>query len=172
MEKVPPAYYLCSKPKKLSTMLTRCFSLFFLLVFFVACGPPPKFSEDEIAEQETAWEKMIDVHDEVMPLVMHEMQETVEELEELAQASAVEANDFHPRVQQAIVDLKAADQGMYDWMERIGKNQLSSLREKYDDHPAVMAYIDKEQVDIDQVAEDIHSSLAAAKELIKERAGN
>ena len=79
MEKVPPAYYLCSKPKKLSTMLTRCFSLFFLLVFFVACGPPPKFSEDEIAEQETAWKKMTDVHDEVMPLVMHEMQETVEE---------------------------------------------------------------------------------------------
>ncbi len=172
MEKVPIAYYLCGKPKKLSIMLTRCLSLFFLLVFFVACGPPPKFSSEEIAEQNEAWEKMMDVHDEVMPLVMHEIPETIEELEELAQASAVEANDFHPRVQQAVADLKEADQGMYDWMGRIKNNKRKALRKKYDDHAAMMAFIDKEQVDIDQVAEDINSSLAAAKALLKERVGN
>ena len=114
----------------------------------------------------------MDVHDEVMPLVMHEIPETIEELEELAQASAVEANDFHPRVQQAVADLKEADQGMYDWMGRIKNNKRKALRKKYDDHAAMMAFIDKEHVDIDQVAEDINSSLAAAKALLKERVGN
>ncbi|MEL7248438.1 MAG: hypothetical protein AAFZ63_17270 [Bacteroidota bacterium] len=153
-------------------MLTRCFSLFFLLVFFVSCGPPPKFSADEIAEQDDAWKKMIAVHDEVMPLVLYEMQETMEELEELGQEVAVEANDFHPRVQQSLADLKEAEQGMNDWMGRISDNQRSVLREKYEDHAAVMAFIDKEQVDIDQVAENINSSLATAKGLLKERAGN
>lgn len=152
-------------------MLTRCFSLFFLLIFFVACGPPPKFSEEDIAEQEAAWAKMMEGHDVVMPL-MNDLYQASKQLKELADGAAVEANDYHPRSQEALANIEKAEDGMMEWMNKIKDNQLSSLRERYEDHAAVMAFIDKEQIDIEQVAEDMKGSLAAAQALIQERTGN
>lgn len=152
-------------------MLTRSLSLFFLLVFFSTCGPPPKFSDEEITEQEAAWAEMMEGHDVVMPL-MNDLYQASKQLKELADSAMVEANNFHPRSQEALAAIETAEDSMMEWMSGIKDNQLSSLREKYDDHAAVMAFIDKEKTDIDQVAEDMKSSLAAAKELIKERTGN
>lgn len=152
-------------------MLTRCFSLFFLLVFFVACGPPPKFSDEEIAEQDAAWASMMEGHDVVMPL-MNDLYQASKQLKELAESAAVEANDFHPRSQEALASIEKAEDGMMEWMNKIKDNQLSGLRERYEDHAAVMAFIDKEQADIDQVAVDMKGSLETAKALIQERSGN
>ena len=152
-------------------MLTRCFSLFSLLLLLVACGPKAKYSDAELAEQDAAWAKMMEGHDVVMPL-MNDLYQASKQLKELAEDAAVEANDFHPRSQEALADIKQAEDAMMEWMNEIKDNQLTSIRERYEDHAAVMAFIDKEQTDIDQVAEDMQSSLAAAKALIQERMGN
>ena len=152
-------------------MLIRGFSLFFVLLLIVACGPAPKFSDEEIAEQDAAWAKMMEGHDVVMPL-MNDLYQTSKRLKELAETAMVEANDFHPRSQEALASIESAEDGMMEWMNDIKDNQLSKLRERYEDHAAVMAFIDKEQTDIDQVAVDMKESLATAKALIKERTGS
>ncbi len=152
-------------------MLTRCFSLFFLLTLIVSCGEPPKYSDEEIAEQDAAWATMMEGHDVVMPL-MNDLYQASKQLKELAESAAVEANDYHPRSQEALANIEKAEDGMMEWMNKIKDNQLKSLRERYEDHAAVMAFIDKEKTDIDQVAEDMQGSLDAAKALIQERTGN
>lgn len=152
-------------------MLTRCFSLFFLLTLIVSCGPAPKYSTEEIAEQDAAWAKMMEGHDVVMPL-MNDLYQTSKQLKELAEQAQVEANDFHPRSQEALAAIEKAEDGMMEWMNGIKDNSLSTLQDRYEDHAAVMAFIDKETTDIEQVAEDMTGSLATAKALISERVGN
>lgn len=137
----------------------------------VSCGPAPKFSKEEVAEQDASWAKMMEGHDVVMPL-MNDMYQVSKKLKELAESAQVEANDFHPRSQEAIAAIEKAEDGMMEWMNGIKENPLSAVQERYDDHAAVMAFIDKETTDIEQVAADMNSSLAAAKALIGERTGN
>lgn len=152
-------------------MFNRCLLLFFVVTFVVSCGPEPKFSKENLAEQEQAWSQMMEGHDVVMPL-MNDLYQASTKLKALAEDAMVEANDYHPRVQVALGNIENAEDGMMEWMEGIKENPIDSVRARYEDHAAVMAFIDKEKTDIDQVAENMQASLAAAKALIQERTGN
>lgn len=152
-------------------MFNRCFLLFFVVTFVVSCGPEPKFNKEDLAEQEQAWAQMMEGHDVVMPL-MNDLYQVSTQLKELAADAMVEASDFHPRAQEALANIEKAEDGMMEWMGGIKENPKDSVRARYEDHAAVMAFIDKEKTDIDQVAEDMQASLSAAKALIQERTGN
>ncbi|MEM1216723.1 MAG: hypothetical protein AAGJ82_13600 [Bacteroidota bacterium] len=153
-------------------MQFRSLMLIFVSFALFACGNDGKFSEAEIEAQDTAWQTMFDAHDEVMPLTLRDIPDTVEELEELAADAMVEANDFHPRAQQAIADLNAAEEGMQVWMKTIGENQKKKLRERMATHEEIMAFIKAQTDFINQVAEDTHSSIKAGEALIALRKGN
>ncbi len=125
------------------------------------------FSEEEIAAQQQAWDDMMVVHDEVMPL-MNDMIAAQRELEQLAEAAQVEGNDFHPRAIEATANLETAIDGMMSWMQHIGENKLDILRTSHD-HAGILAVLDKEALAIGEVRDQMTSSLTAAKELIAER---
>lgn len=152
-------------------MLNRCFLLFFVVTFVVSCGPEPKFSKEDLAEQEQAWAQMMEGHDVVMPL-MNDLYQASTKLKTLAEDAMVEASDYHPRAQDALAKIEKAEDGMMEWMGGIKENPIDSVRAKYEDHAAVMAFIDKEKTDIDQVAEQMKASISEAKALIQERTGN
>jgi hypothetical protein len=149
-------------------MLNRFFLLFFLSLSILACEPKAKFSPQELAVQEVAWNKMMEGHDVVMPL-MGDIYKVSTKLKELAERAMAEANDFHPRAQTTLANLEAAEDGMMDWMANIKDNPLATVREKSPDHAAVMAFIEKEQTEITAVAENMNNAIAEAQALIKER---
>jgi hypothetical protein len=84
------------------------------------------------------------------------------------EAAQAEANDFHPRAEETLRNLEAAEDGMMEWMAGISAQPLDSLRAKYD-HAGVMASIDREKVAIEQVEAAFNQSLEAASALIAER---
>jgi hypothetical protein len=141
-----------------------------LLTFSFSCGTNDKFSKDETTTQDEAWAQMMEGHDVVMPL-MGDIYQISKELKKLAEDSMVEASDFHPRVQQTLVDLEAAEDGMMEWMARISENPLSAVRERSSSHQEVLEFIEEEDQVIQAVAKEMTSSIQRGKELIKERQG-
>lgn len=151
-------------------MKNHSFLLTLLFVVGFSCGSPGKFSQDETAAQDKAWAKMMEGHDVVMPL-MSDIYRVSKELKALAEDSMVEASDFHPRVQQTLVELESAEDGMMEWMARISDNQLSAVRERSPSHQEVMDFIQTEDKAIQKVAEQMTSSIQRGQNLIKERQG-
>jgi len=149
-------------------MFNRFFFLFLLSLSILACGPKAKFSAEQLATQEAAWNKMMEGHDVVMPL-MGDIYQVSTKLKELADRAMAEANDFHPRAQTALAQLETAEDGMMNWMAYIKDNPLATVRKKSPDHAAVMAFIDKEQTEITAVAANMNNAIAEAQALIKER---
>ncbi|MEM9930334.1 MAG: hypothetical protein AAF840_10985 [Bacteroidota bacterium] len=153
-------------------MLIRSLTLALFAFALLACGGEPasdaKFSAEEIETQAKAWSSMMEGHDIVMPL-MKPMYKASKELELLRDAAMVESTDFHPRAQETLKAIAAAEDGMMNWMTGIRDSPLDSVRARYADHAAVMSFIDSEKEKIDAVAEEMKSSLATAKALIAER---
>lgn len=152
-------------------MFNRCFLFFFVAILAFSCGSSSKFSKKDISAQEEAWAQMMEGHDVVMPL-MNDLYQASSKLKALAEDAMVEANDFHPRAQEALAKIEKAEDGMMEWMGGIKDNPISAVRERSADHAAVMAFIEKETTNIEQVAVDMQESLAVAKALIQERTGN
>lgn len=152
-------------------MFNRCFLFFFVTLLAFSCGSPAKFGKKDIKTQEEAWAQMMEGHDIVMPL-MNDLYQASSKLKALAEDARVEASDFHPRAKEALANIEKAEDGMMEWMGSIKDNPIDAVRARYDDHAAVMAFIDKETTNIEQVAKDMQESLAAAKALINERTGN
>jgi len=141
------------------------------IVFTVfSCGESSKFSNTEQAEQDKAWEVMMEGHDRAMPLIS-DMHKAAKSIEEIAENYAVAADNTHPRAMQALEALKNADDAMFDWMDHISQNPIDSVRTRSASHQAVMEFIATEQKSIDQVEKAMNSSLEQAKALIQEKGG-
>ncbi|RME99424.1 MAG: hypothetical protein D6772_07745 [Bacteroidetes bacterium] len=153
-------------------MYTRL--LFIALVFFCLCACKQaapnnaKFSAEELAEQQQAWDTMMEGHDRAMPL-MNELYQAAAQIEEIVESTQAQSDNTHPEALAHLQNLETAIDGMMDWMAGITDNPLSSLRERYPDHAAVMAAIDKETTDILQVEEMMNTSLKEAKEFLATR---
>lgn len=144
---------------------------FCLMVFIIsACNTPPpgKFTDDELAIQDSSWKTMMDGHDRVMPM-MSDIYRAAKSVEKAAEESQVESTDFHPRAVEMLAQLEAAEDGMMDWMARISDNPLKDLRENLPDHAAVMAQIDRETTAIQEVEAAMTGSIEKAKALVAER---
>lgn len=149
-------------------MMNRFLVTLAIIVSIFSCGESSKFSNAELAEQDKAWEMMIDGHDRAMPFIS-DMHQVAKSVEEIAEDYAVAADNTHPRAMQALEALKNADDGMFDWMDHISQNPIDSVRARSTSHQAVMEFIAAEQKSIDRVEEAINSSLKQAKSLIQEK---
>ena len=146
------------------------FSLFCLVIFLANCGGPAtgpaKFSNDEMDTQNAAWAEMMEYHDIVMEK-MGQFYPLTKGLEALAEETAVQATDIHPRAKTAIVELEKAEDGMMEWMQGIGANPLDSIRAK-NDHAGVLSMIEEELNNIEQVNDAMDKAIEEAKTLIEE----
>lgn len=146
------------------------FLLILLLAISFSCGGKGKFSKSDMATQSEAWDKMMEGHDVVMPL-MNDIYQVSKTLKTLAEDSMVEASDFHPRAQQTLADLEASEDGMMEWMAHISENQLKVVQERSTSHQEVLDFIQQEDEAIQAVAKKMKASIQAGKDLIKERQG-
>jgi hypothetical protein len=151
-------------------MENHSFLMILLLMFSFSCTKQGKFSKAEISSQEEAWAQMMEGHDVVMPL-MSDIYQVSKELKVLAEDSMVEASDFHPRVQQALADLEAAEDSMMDWMAQISENPMSAVIERSATHQEVLDFIEKKDQSIQAVAKKMKESIQVGENLIQERQG-
>ncbi|MEP2024012.1 MAG: hypothetical protein ABJH98_06365 [Reichenbachiella sp.] len=132
-------------------MINKIYSSFFLIVLaftIVACNSDKK-------EQQTLFEQVMLVHDEVMPK-MGNLRALASELSGKADSLALDSlNDNSSEIQQLrnlSKNLKDANEGMMEWMR-----QFEQLREGTP-HGEVMEYLNEQRKSIQKVREDMLNS--------------
>lgn len=108
--------------------------------------------------QSEMWDKVMVVHDEVMPK-MSELNRIGRNLK------AVEAvpEEMQPKVEAMLTTLDNAGEGMMAWMS--GFKQLENLRKDMD-HAGIMAYLKGEMEKIATVKTDMENGIEAGKALL------
>ncbi|HFA47584.1 MAG TPA: hypothetical protein ENJ95_01045 [Bacteroidetes bacterium] len=139
--------------KKLLTTV----SMFFLLAFF-ACNSD---NADHLSENELR-DKIMAVHDEVMPK-MGEIHNLGKKLKQLSKTQLADEDGASKTIVSAIEYLEKADDGMMDWMGDF--KQPSKLRGNKS-HEEIMAYLNGQLKQVNQVKKDINGSIEKAKELL------
>lgn len=129
------------------------------LMLAAACGTETKSDEctsDECLKQQS-YDKVIAVHDQVMPK-LRQLTELKGQLEVRMSESddSAKINDYV----QLMKDLDTADEGMWVWMRAFN----SDIEEMPLD--SALNYLKVEQVKVDEVAENINASIAAAEEAL------
>jgi hypothetical protein len=140
--------------------MKRLFLLLPSLLFLVfSCGTQSnqeECSSDECLKQQ-AYDKVIAVHDEVMPKLSY-ISELKSKLEEKMTTieDSVEAQEYLEIMQ----DLDTADESMWVWMRSFNSDiEPMPIDEAMD-------YLNDEQAKIDQVAEKINTSIKTAEAAI------
>lgn len=142
-------------------MRLRFFSL--LAIIFIAYSCTSTSTEQDCTSDEClkkeAYDKVIAVHDEVMPKMAY-ISELKGQIEERMNASAdsLVINEW----KSLMINLDVADEAMWVWMR-----QFNSDLEKVDIVEA-LEYLKLEQVNVDEVARKINTAIAAAEENLKE----
>lgn len=115
--------------------------------------------------EKSAFETMMDVHDEIMPK-MGEVNQLSRQLKGLEAASDTTNRQLMGEIDNAIRALESADQDMMAWMNVNGGNKLKQLR-KNKTHDETMAYILDEEEKIIKIKEDIENSIQQAKNVLE-----
>ena len=140
--------------------MKRIFLLLPTLLFLVfSCGTQDKQEEctsDECLKQQ-AYDKLIAVHDEVMPKLSY-ISELKSKLEE--KMTRVEDSVEAQKYREIMVALDVADESMWVWMRAFNSDIEPMPIED------AMDYLKEEQEKIDMVAEKINSSIKNAEAAI------
>lgn len=144
-------------------LLTLC-----SLLFLVACGDNPQNAQEEqqFSEQSAAFDKVMVVHDDVMPK-MSDISRVRRGLEKYLDDPEMNAS-LKERVQENVDGLNNADDAMMNWMRNI--QQPRKLR-KDKSHAEVMAYFDQQMQEIEQVQRAMETNLAGGQMLLSELEG-
>jgi len=152
----------------------------FLSISFLACNGPVKqeektsteeasgkFNTEQLAAQQEAWDKVMVIHDEVMPKMgaMHSLTKALKEnWETNDQLDAAAKDSFSIAIQE----MESADEGMWDWMHKL--KQLKPLRES-ESHEAILTYLGEQEQSMILVREAMVNSMTRAEELLKDLEG-
>lgn len=141
-------------------MKTRFFYLLSILFLSVSCGTSSTNSDctsDECLKKE-AYDKVIAVHDEVMPKMSY-ISELKGQIEERMDSSSDSLKI--EELKNLMINLDAADESMWAWM-----HQFNSDLEDVEIDEA-LDYLKSEQENVDEVARKINDSISAAEEELK-----
>ena len=122
------------------------------------------FSEEQIQAQEQAWDKVMALHDEVMPKMgdIHKLTKTLkEQWEKNEKLDAATKDD----ISIAIQELETADEGMWDWMHNL--KQLEPLQ-RSESHKAILDYLSTQEQSMILVREEMDNSMEKANSILKE----
>ena len=135
-------------------------------VFWMGCGGGTADSDatatDSTKLEEEAWDKMMEVHDAVMPK-MAEMNRVSRELKALSEGTDDKAQ--LERINNAVENLESASEGMMAWMGEL--QQPKKLRAEKS-HEEIMAYFREETEEITEVKEQMLNSLEQGQALLQE----
>ncbi|MBW1295680.1 hypothetical protein [Aquimarina litoralis] len=136
--------------------------------FLVIIGLLLNFSCNGLSKEEEEFDvlmqKVIDVHDEVMPK-MGSMSSLIKELE-----SKIDTTVTGKSYEKAQKDLKDSYDFMMDWMSNFstkfpyGEEVTADDADKFE---AKMKMLQKEEVEVNKLKEQINSSIANAEKLLK-----
>ena len=154
------------------------FSAFALLLLatLIACGgqtnstedtnaaaAPGKFTSEEMAAQQQLWDKVMKLHDEVMPktTAINQLSKNLKtQWETNKNLDAATKDD----ISIAIQELESADEGMFAWMHDLKK--LEPLRES-ESHQGILNYLQEQEQSMILIREEMDNSLAKADSLLK-----
>ena len=149
--------------------LVQLFILFISVMVFSACTPKTNDASQavdnpdlEITAQEKMWDKVMVIHDDVMPK-MSELNKIKKQLEE--KSKVIRNEILQPKIIAAIKTLEQADEGMWDWMH--GLKQLKALR-KEKTHDEIMLYLSEQLAAIRNVKAAMETSMENGKNLLKQ----
>ena len=141
-------------------MKTRFFSLPVLLLISMSCSTSTTDNACDTNEclKQKAYDKVIAVHDEVMPKLAYisELKGRIEERMNATQDSLAVAD-----WQSLMVDLDAADEAMWVWMRQFNADLEETPVEE------ALAYLKSEQEKVDEVADKINTVIATAEDRLK-----
>lgn len=165
---------------KSNTMKLLNISAFILIasITFTACGnqsgnrtaalaetgtDDSKFSEEQLTTQQQTWDKVMAIHDEVMPKMgtMHQLTKSLKTQWESNESLDAATKDD---ISIAIQELESADEGMWDWMHNL--KQLKPLQES-EGHDEIIKYLKDQEQSIILVREEMNNSMAKADSILK-----
>ena len=140
--------------------MARIFVLGIIIFSISACTTSSTEEEctTDLCIRQQAYDKVIKVHDEVMPKLSQ-----ISELKGRIEAKMNEASDSASVAswQGLMVDLDVADEAMWVWMRQFN----SDLEEVSLDE--ALEYLQEEQTKVDAVAEKINAAIGNAEERLK-----
>ncbi|SMD41490.1 hypothetical protein SAMN00777080_0008 [Aquiflexum balticum DSM 16537] len=123
------------------------------LASFVGCEPNIKNQNQELKQE------VIDIHDEVMPLMgdLKSLKKKIDEKKDMISQSDPENIDKINELETLSINLDSAFNGMFVWMRQ--------FQSSYDDmsEAEVETYLLGQKVKVEKVNEDIKKAMTAAK---------
>ncbi|PHN03252.1 hypothetical protein [Flavilitoribacter nigricans] len=122
-----------------------------------------RFTTDQLTSQQQTWDKVMAIHDEVMPKMgtMHQLTKSLKTQWESNESLDTATKDD---ISIAIQELESADEGMWDWMHNL--KQLKPLQES-EAHDAIIKYLKDQEQSIILVREEMNNSMAKADSILK-----
>ncbi len=119
----------------------------------VGCEPNIKDQNKELKQE------VIDIHDEVMPLMgdLKSLKKKIDEKKEIISQSESENIDKIKELETLSMNLENAFNGMFVWMRQFQSSYDEMSEEE------VEKYLLKQKVKVEKVNEDIKKAMAAAK---------
>jgi len=150
--------------KKLSIFTIATFFTLAFSMSFMACGGEQEKSEEEIKDMLLDLEDgVMEVHDEVMPLI-NDLRKKANKLSAYLEEKGDELDEATRAEARQLIDrLESADESMFDWMDEWADYNRDEL-----DTEAAKEYYANEQEKINRVADEMRSSLEDAEAYINE----
>lgn len=138
--------------------MKRFYSIFLLvLIVTFSC----KKEEKEVQEPPTQMEKIMTIHDEVMPK-MGTIGKLVGELKSKTDTTAKGI-----RYERAVVDLQEAHKSMMDWMKDFGERfDHEEILKGKPLNEQKQKWLDEEEVKVKEMKEKVNTSIIKAQELL------
>lgn len=126
-----------------------------LLVGLIACGPSPK------EELKALKDEVIAIHDEVMPK-MSQLMKAKKELQAMADSSLMQSDSINAKMYSELAsEIANANESMMQWMHQFESDFKGTNEE-------IKKYLEDQKVAIQQVKEDMNSSLAKGLEVLEQ----
>ncbi len=145
------------------------FLAFAIMAFGTSCNNTAQTKADpadQQAAEQSLWDSMMVIHDEVMPMMT-----SVEKIKQILneQKGVVTGEEQKSIVKVALSELDAADKGMWEWMHNLQK--LADLR-KDKSHDEIMTYLTEQTNAISKVQDDILTSIQNGEKAIDSLGGH
>ncbi len=152
------------------------FVLLLLSLLLLNCGgqqqqaeqEDSRFTAEELQAQETAFQKMMAVHDEVMPLTI-EMNKVAMNIKPYLESDSLQDAQIREEASTAVQEIESADDAMMEWMGNSPK--MNKLRDSLS-HEQIMARLEEEEAEISEVSRQMKSSLEKGREVLNRIEGD
>ncbi|TRX56193.1 hypothetical protein FNH22_16255 [Fulvivirga sp. M361] len=125
-------------------------------------GSGGEINDQNKTEEVALYDKVIEIHDEVMPKmdnIMNAKGKLQEKLDSLKEHDI--EGEMVEKITEALGALSEADEAMMGWMRNFHPKDSTS------DHQTIMAYYEEQKVLISKVKDQMNNSLEEAEELLK-----